>query len=72
MMKSENPNEPLCIAKVVYMYDRPPQKYMFHGHMFCRGIDTILGETANPRELFVVDHCEDLPLGTIVCKAQVN
>lgn len=71
MLKSENPNEPLCIAKVVYMYDGPLQTFMFHGHLFCRGIDTILGETADPRELFLVDNCEDLPLGSIVCKAEV-
>ncbi|KAJ8965257.1 hypothetical protein NQ314_004269 [Rhamnusium bicolor] len=55
MLKSENPNEPLCIAKIVYMYDKPPQKYMFHGHLFCRGTDTILGETSDPRELFLVE-----------------
>ncbi|KAJ8970400.1 hypothetical protein NQ317_001491 [Molorchus minor] len=72
MLKSENPNEPLCIAKVIYMYDKPPQKYMFHGHLFCRGTDTILGETADPRELFLVDNCEDLPLGGIVRKAEVE
>ncbi|KAJ8922234.1 hypothetical protein NQ315_004171 [Exocentrus adspersus] len=72
MLKSENPNEPLCIAKVVYMYDKLPQKFMFHGHLLCRGTDTILGETADPRELFLVDNCEDLPLGTIVHKAEVE
>lgn len=54
------------------MYDKPPQKFMFHGHLFCRGTDTILGETADPRELFLVDICEDLPLGAIVHKAEVN
>lgn len=72
MLKTENPNEPLAIAKVVQMYVKFPQMFMFHGHLFCRGIDTILGETADPREIFLVDNCEDLPLGTIVCKAEVN
>ncbi|KAJ8934705.1 hypothetical protein NQ318_008503 [Aromia moschata] len=72
MLKSENPNEPLCIAKIVSMYDKSPQKFMFHGHLFCRGTDTILGETADPRELFLVDNCEDLPLGSIVRKAEVE
>ncbi|XP_018573692.1 DNA (cytosine-5)-methyltransferase 1 [Anoplophora glabripennis] len=71
-LKPENPNEPLCIAKIVYMYDKPPQKFMFHGHLFCRGADTILGETSDPRELFLVDSCEDLPLGAIVHKAEVE
>nr|XP_023026505.1 DNA (cytosine-5)-methyltransferase 1-like [Leptinotarsa decemlineata] len=72
MLRSENPNEPLCIVKIVYMYDMLPQKFMFHGHLFCRATDSILGETADPRELFFVDDCDDLPLGSIVRKAEVE
>nr|CAH7742222.1 unnamed protein product [Callosobruchus chinensis] len=72
MLKSENPKDPPCIAKVVHMFDNLPQKYMFHGHLFCRGSDTILGETSDPRELFLVDDCDDLPLGSIIQKAQVE
>lgn len=72
MLKSENPNEPLWIAKIIYMFDKFPQKFMFHGQLFCRGSDTILGETADPRELFEVDDCENLPLGSIVRKAEVS
>ncbi|KAG5878342.1 hypothetical protein JTB14_023695 [Gonioctena quinquepunctata] len=72
MLRSENPNEPLCIVKIVYMYDMLPQRFMFHGHLFCRGTDSILGETADPRELFFIDDCDDLPLGSIVRKAEVE
>ncbi|CAH1179610.1 unnamed protein product [Phaedon cochleariae] len=72
MLKSENPNEPLCVTQIIHMYDQLPQRFMFHGHLFCRGTDTVLGETADPRELFVVDDCEDLPLGSIVRNAEVE
>lgn len=71
-LKSETPNEPLWVAKVVHMYDNLPQKFMFHGLLFCRGSDTILSGTADPRELFLVDNCDDLPLGSIIRKAKVR
>ncbi|KAL1490162.1 hypothetical protein ABEB36_012901 [Hypothenemus hampei] len=54
------------------MYDNLPQQYLFHGLLFCRGCDTILSGTAEPRELFLVDNCDDLPLGSIIKKATVE
>ncbi|XP_057663832.1 DNA (cytosine-5)-methyltransferase PliMCI-like [Diorhabda carinulata] len=69
MLRSENPKDPLAIAKIVYMYDEFLKK--FHGQLMYRGTDTILGETADPRELFVVDECEDLLLGSVLRKANV-
>lgn len=71
MLNSEEPNQPLLIAKVGYMWSEGSNKTMFHAHLFCRGTDTVLGETSDPRELFVVDVCENCPLGSIVRKAQV-
>jgi hypothetical protein len=72
MLNSENSEEPLCVAKIVYMYDRFPQGPTIHVHMFHRGIDTILGETADPQELFVANLCEDCPLGSVIRKAEVG
>lgn len=72
ILKAENPTEPLWVAKVIYMYDNLPQKFLFHGVLFCRGSDTILTGTAEPRELFLVDSCDDLPLGSIIRKAKVS
>ncbi|KAJ8957071.1 hypothetical protein NQ318_007284, partial [Aromia moschata] len=72
MLHAEDPNEPLRIATVCYMYDSPTDGAMFHAHFYCRGSDTILGNAANPRELFVVDDCDDYPVGCIVKKAQVE
>lgn len=72
MLNTENPSEPPHIAKVSYMWEEPGKEKSFHALLFCRGTDTILGETSDPRELFVVDVCENCPLGSIVRKAEVN
>lgn len=72
MLNSDNPNEAPLVARVCYMYEMAPLGPMFHAQLFCRGTDTILGVCADPRELFVVDSCDDLPLGSIVRKADVS
>ncbi|KAB0791577.1 hypothetical protein PPYR_03377 [Photinus pyralis] len=71
MLNSEEPNQPLLIARVGYMWQEGDET-LFHAHLFCRGSDTVLGETSDPRELFVVDVCENCPLGSIVRKAKVE
>ncbi|KAB0805238.1 hypothetical protein PPYR_02208 [Photinus pyralis] len=71
VLNSEEPNQPLWIARVGYMWQERDAT-LFHAHLFCRGSDTVLGETADPRELFVVDVCENCPLGSIVRKANVE
>jgi len=37
-----------------------------------RGADTVLGETSDPRELFLVDDCQDTDIDFIVNKVQVS
>ena len=37
-----------------------------------RSSDTVLGETGDPRELFLIDDCEDNPLGAIMDKVEVS
>lgn len=71
MLNSTKPNRPLNIARICSMWQEFPQGPTFHAHLFCRGSDTLLGETSDPQELFVVDMCENCPLGSIVSKAQV-
>jgi len=39
---------------------------------FSRGTDTILGETSDPRELFLVDDCQDTEIEYIVHKVEVS
>ena len=40
--------------------------------VFSRGNDTILGETSDPQELFLVDDCQDTQLTFCVAKAKVR
>lgn len=44
---------------------------MFHAHWFCRGTDTVLGESSDPLELFLVDECEDMQLSFVHGKVNV-
>lgn len=44
---------------------------MFHAHWFCRGTDTVLGESSDPLELFLVDECEDMQLSFVQGKVDV-
>ncbi|CAG9770763.1 unnamed protein product [Ceutorhynchus assimilis] len=71
-IKSEPPNEPLWVVKVVAMYENSWKKSQFHGLLFCRSKDTILADTAEPQEIFLVDECDDLYLGSIFRKANVK
>ncbi|XP_025835356.1 DNA (cytosine-5)-methyltransferase PliMCI-like, partial [Agrilus planipennis] len=72
MLDTEEPNRPLMIAKVGYMWEDSFKRAIFHAHMLCRGTDTVLGETADPSEVFVVYECDNIPLGTIIRKAVVE
>ncbi|KRT82621.1 hypothetical protein AMK59_4034 [Oryctes borbonicus] len=72
MLNAENPNQPLHVARIGYMWDQQPNGPIFHAQIFCRGTNTVLGETADPRELFVADFCENCPLGSIVRRAKVE
>ena len=65
------PNHPPYIARVCYMWEDAGGRKMFHGQWFSRGSDTVLGETGDPYELFVVDQCDDNPLGAIIGKVKV-
>lgn len=54
------------------MFENSEQGCMFHGEFLCRSKDSILGETGDPKELFLVHDCEDLPLKCVVGKAEVK
>lgn len=60
------------IARIIFMFENPRQECMFHGEFLCRSKDSILGETGDPKELFLVLDCENLPLSCIVNKTKVS
>lgn len=70
-LQSSKPNQPTLIARIAYMFADLIGLY-FHAEFLCRGSDTILGDCALPRELFVFDQCYNLPLGTILHKVNVQ
>lgn len=47
------------------------EKY-FHARWFSHGSKTILGETANPQGLFLLDMCDDNPVDVILQKISVR
>jgi DNA (cytosine-5)-methyltransferase 1 len=61
----------IWFAWIVYLFegDEGPCAHM---HWLSHGGDTILGETAGPRELFVLYRCDDAPLGSIAGKVLVD
>lgn len=60
------------IARVVSMWqDTAKSEMCVHADWYCRGKDTILGDTSDPLELFWLDDCEDIPLASIIKKVRV-
>lgn len=67
----EEPNNPVYLARVISMWEEAGEKE-FHAMWFSRGGETVLGETSDPSELFLVDICDDSPLAAITGKATVK
>ena len=59
---------PMYIAEVIALREDGKSKEQFlHARWFCRGTDTVLGETCDePRELVLIEDCEDLLLSAVV------
>lgn len=47
---------------VEYMFEKLDGRKMFHGRMMQRGCQTVLGNTANEREIFLTNECTDFQL----------
>lgn len=61
----------IWFAQIVYLFEGD-EGSCAHMHWLSHGGDTILRETARPRELFVLYCCSDSPLGSIAGKLQVD
>ena len=63
-----------------YMYMYMYYMYMYVHVLFfnfifsntSRSADTVLGEAGDPCELFLVDECDDNPLGSVMGKVNVS
>ncbi|BES95266.1 Cytosine-specific methyltransferase [Nesidiocoris tenuis] len=67
----KGPNAPILIGRVKYLWATGRTKKLCHIHLFCRGTDTVLGESADPRELFLSDCCEDVEISGVRTKMNV-
>nr|XP_034189663.1 DNA (cytosine-5)-methyltransferase PliMCI-like [Osmia lignaria] len=71
LIESNDPTVPLQIAKVIYMWEDKNGAKLCHANWFRRGSDTVLGETSDPLELFLLDECDNVPFASIKSKATV-
>lgn len=67
-IEPDDPSIPMYIAEVVALWeDGKSGEQFLHARWFCRGTDTVLGETSDdPRELVLIEDCEDLLLSAVV------
>ncbi|OXU20811.1 hypothetical protein TSAR_006495 [Trichomalopsis sarcophagae] len=70
-IESVDPTVPLQIVKVIYMWENKMGIKMFHATWLWRGSETVLGETSNSSELFLVDDCQDVPVSYVKSKTTV-
>ncbi|TGO26774.1 hypothetical protein BPAE_0053g00280 [Botrytis paeoniae] len=68
--EAENESKVHC-AIIVYSYNED-EKAMAHVRYFERGCDTIIGEMASPRELFMTSRCADISKAEIRAKIRVD
>ncbi|KAJ3669874.1 hypothetical protein LUZ60_010198 [Juncus effusus] len=50
------------ICYVEYMYEKKDKVKMVHGRVMQKGVDTVLGNTANEREVFLTNECLDFEI----------
>ncbi|XP_063841265.1 LOW QUALITY PROTEIN: DNA (cytosine-5)-methyltransferase PliMCI-like [Scylla paramamosain] len=72
MVEPDDPQTPVYIARINHMWEDGMGKKHFHADWFCRGTDTVLGETADPLELFLINDCEDTLIDAIMKKVTVQ
>ncbi|KAL1190939.1 DNA (cytosine-5)-methyltransferase 1 [Cardamine amara subsp. amara] len=58
----DDPNEFPAIYFVEYMFESSDHCKMLHGRLLQRGSETVLGNAANDRELFLTDECMTVQL----------
>ncbi|KAH0545257.1 hypothetical protein FGG08_000711 [Glutinoglossum americanum] len=61
----------IWFARIAYLFEEDGEM-LAHFRWFSHGGDTCLEETAGPRELFLLDSCDDNPLETVAGKIDVD
>lgn len=60
------------IYLVEYMFEKSGGKKMVHGRLMIRGSQTVLGNAANEREVFLTENCLDFELGDVKQSIQIE
>ncbi|KAL0348175.1 UNVERIFIED_CONTAM: DNA (cytosine-5)-methyltransferase 1B [Sesamum angustifolium] len=61
-----------AIYLVEYMFEKLDGSKIFHGRMMQRGCQTVLGNTANEREIFLTNECMDFQLEEVMQTIHVD
>ena len=72
LVEVDKPDELPDIHYVEYTFESKDRRKMFHGRIMQRGCETVLGNTANEREVFLTNECRDLGLEDIMQTAVVD
>ena len=70
-VKPDSDSETPYVARIMSFFQDSKNEKMVHVDWYCRGPDTVLGETSDTRELFTIDDCEDIPLASVTKKVRV-
>lgn len=71
-IESEESDEASPLYFVEYMYKSHEGTKMVHGRVMLKGFQTMLGNAANERELFLTNECSDFDLGDITESVTVD
>lgn len=72
LVDSDESNEPPAIYFVEYMFEASDGSKMFHGRIMQQGSQTVLGNAANEREVFLTNECINLGLEDVKQKVVVE
>lgn len=71
-VEPDDSHTPVFIARINHMWEDGRGVKHFHADWFHRGSSTVLGETADPLELFITDDCEDTLLDAVIKKVSYS
>lgn len=59
------------IARIIYMWENESRKKFAHVNWLKKSEETVLKDNGNPRELFLSNDCDNIPLACILSKVDV-
>ena len=70
LVRPDDQNTTNFVCRIIY-FEHDGSEKIAHVQTYCRGADTLLGETADPKELFAMIDCESIPCYEIIRKLDV-